>query len=256
MRRKGKSGAAINALRAVARWFETRSSEGSGINALQPVLVQPVPEDGDRVEDLVAPPEELVAVEAGGEVDVFELVHRVPGVLRLDAVVPGEEGDPQVRVAPLLDLHQAVLQLLPEAGRGPVLDGEARPFGDLRILVAVEPDQFVAEVERRGPPVPPLADLGEAQAEPLGHREQPLEMRGAEPEGAAIDRPLGADQLGVALAVLRLIAQRGGARGLPLGPRPAVDHPSSFIRISLAECACWSVGALVTRKSVATRNWF
>src|SRR5207302_6830529 len=115
------------------------------------ILFEPIPEGRDGVEDLVAPLEELVAVEVGVEVDGFELLHGVPGVLRLDAVVPGEEGDAQVRVASLLDLHQAVLELLPESGRGPVLDGEAGPLGDLRILVAVEPLQLVAEVERRRP---------------------------------------------------------------------------------------------------------
>ena len=65
------------------------------------------------------------------------------GVLPLDAVVPGEEGQTQARNARLLDLQQAVFQLLPEAGRGPVLDREAGPLGDARVLAAVEPLQLV-----------------------------------------------------------------------------------------------------------------
>ena len=38
---------------------------------------------------------------SGIEEDGFELFHRVAGVLGLDAVVPGEEGDPQARDAGL-----------------------------------------------------------------------------------------------------------------------------------------------------------
>ena len=87
-------------------------------------------------------------------------------------------------------------------GGGPVLDGEAGPFGDLAVLAAVEPLQLVAEVERVRPAVAALAHVVEAQPERFAHGEQPLEMRRAEPEDAAVDGPLGADQLGVALAVL------------------------------------------------------
>ena len=107
---------------------------------------------------------------------------------------------PGSRVA--LMCEQAVLQLLPEAGGGPVLDGEARPLGDLVVLAAEEPLKLVAEVQDVGTTVPALAQVVEAQAERLAHGQQPFEMGGAEPEEPAVDRALGADQVGVALAVL------------------------------------------------------
>src|SRR3954451_24049237 len=109
----------------------------------------------------MSPPEEPVAVEAGGEVDGLELLHGVAGVLGLDAVVPGEEGDAEVRVPLPLDRHEPVLEVLPEARRGPVLDGETRPLGVLRVLAAVEPPQLVAEVERRRATVLATADVVE-----------------------------------------------------------------------------------------------
>ena len=78
-----------------------------------------------------APWKKRVSIELGFEEDVFELLHRVARVLGLDAVVPGEEGNFQPGQPGSLDLQQAVFQLLPETRRGPVLDGEAGPFGDL-----------------------------------------------------------------------------------------------------------------------------
>ena len=48
-----------------------------------------------------------------------------------------------------LDLQQPVFQLLPEARGRPVLDREAGPFGDAVVFAAEEPDQLVAELERR-----------------------------------------------------------------------------------------------------------
>ena len=145
------------------------------------------------------------------------------GVLGLDAVVPGEEGDLEAGQPGRLDVQQAVLQLLPEAGRGPVLDGEARPLGDLVVLAAVEPLELVAEVERVGPAVPALAQVVEAEPERLADGEQPLEVRGAEPEEAAVDRPLGADQVGVALAVLGLVVD--GPAGAAVAVRSAGRSP-------------------------------
>ena len=110
-------------------------------------------------------------------------------------------------------MEQAVLELLPEAGGGPVLDGEAGPLGDLVVLAAVEALKLVAEVERVRPPVPALAQVVEAQAERLADGQQPLEVGGAEPEEAAVDRALGADQVGVALAVLGLVVGSPRADG-------------------------------------------
>ena len=75
-----------------------------------------------------------------------------------------------------------------------------------------------------GPPVPALAQVVEAQPERLADGQQPLEVGGAEPEQAAVDRPLGAHQVGVALAVLGFVVDRRRARrASPLVP--PVDHP-------------------------------
>src|SRR5262249_27963475 len=137
----------------------------SGVNPVEPVALKAVPESGDRLEDLPAALEELCPVEVLAEIDVFQLVEDVLGVLALDAVVPGEKGQSQLRVAGMLDLHQAVFQLLPEPGRRPVLNGEARAFGDLTVRAAVEPVQFVAEVQRRRPSQVTLAQVVEAEAE-------------------------------------------------------------------------------------------
>src|SRR5262249_42758519 len=126
-------------------------------NAVAPVIFQAVPEDRDGIEDFTRAPEEPGLVEIRIEEDLFELLHRVAGVLGFDAVVPGEKGDFQRRQPGRLDLEQAVLQLLPEARRGPVLDGEAGSFGDLAILIAIKPLQFIAEPEGIGTAVPALA---------------------------------------------------------------------------------------------------
>ncbi len=63
----------------------------------------------------------------------------MPGVLRLDPVVPGEESHFQGGKPARLDVEQPIFQLLPEAGRRPVLDGKAGPFGDAVVFAAVEP---------------------------------------------------------------------------------------------------------------------
>ena len=78
-----------------------------------------------------APWKNRVSSKSGSKKTLFELFHRMAGVLGLDAVVPGEEGNLQAGETGRLDVQQAVFQVLPEAGRSPVLDGEAGPFGDL-----------------------------------------------------------------------------------------------------------------------------
>ena len=181
-------------------------------HAAPPVVFQAVPEDGDGVEDFVAALEEPRLVELGVEEDVFELFHRVAGVLGLDAVVPGEEGDLEAGQPGCLDVEQAVFQLLPEAGGGPVLDGEARPLGDLVVLAAVEALKLVAEVQgvrrARAGACPGRRSPGRAP------RRRPAATRsGRRGTGrAAVDRPLGADQVGVALAVLGLVVDRPRGR--------------------------------------------
>src|SRR5262245_23820732 len=102
------------------------------------VLLQPIPEHGDAVEHVTAALEELLTVEIGVEVRLLQLLHHVASVLALDTVMPGEKRQPQVRYPRLLDLQQTVLDLLPEAGRRPVLDGEAGPLRNHRVLAAVD----------------------------------------------------------------------------------------------------------------------
>ena len=143
-------------------------------------------------------------------------------VLGLDAVVPGKERDLEPRQPCRLDVQQTVFQLLPETGGGPVLDGEAGPLGHPVVFAAVEPLQLVAKVQRVRAPVPALAQIVKPQAEGLAHGQQPFEVRRLEPEQAAVDRPLGAHQVGVAFAVLGLVVDRPSRRGL--AARPPVDH--------------------------------
>ncbi len=167
--------------------------------------------------------EESGLVEVRVEEDALELLHGVARVLGLDAVVPGEEGDLEAGEPGRLDVQQAVLQLLPEAGGGPVLDGEAGALGDPIVLVAVEALELVAEVQRVIPPVAALAQVVEPQPQRLADGQQPLEVGGAEAEEAAVDGALGADQVGVAFAVLGLVVRIGPRRGL-LAVGPPVDH--------------------------------
>ena len=76
-----------------------RAARRQPITPRTPVVLQAVPEHGDGVEDFVRALEEPRLVEPRGEEDVFELFHGVAGVLGLDAVVPGEEGDFEARAA-------------------------------------------------------------------------------------------------------------------------------------------------------------
>jgi len=145
------------------------------------------------------------------------------GVLALDAVVPREESNFQTGQPGSLDLQEAVFQLLPEARGGPVLDGEAGPLGDLPVLVAVEPLKLVAEPEGVGTAVPALAQLIETEAQRFADGQQPLEVGCTEPEDAAIDSALGADELGVAFPVLRRRVIGPGQGGFAVGS--PVDDP-------------------------------
>jgi hypothetical protein len=87
-------------------------------------------------------------------------------------------------------------------------------------LAAVGTDQLVAEVQGGRSAVNPLADVVKAQTQMLGHAQQPLEVRRPEAEGAAIDGALGADQVGVAFAVL--VYRRGSVLVVAAGL--VVDH--------------------------------
>ena len=161
-----------------------------------------------------APWKNRVSSNLGAKKTVFELFHGVTGVLGLDAVVPCEEGHLERGQPGCLDLEQAVFQLLPEAGGGPVLDGEARPFGDLVVLAAKEALKLVAELKDVGTSVPAFPQIIEAEPERFAHGEQPFEVGGAEPEQPAVDRPLRAHQVGIALPFLGFLGdvfERGRA---------------------------------------------
>ena len=97
-----------------------------------------------------------------------QLVVGVRGVLVLDLVVPGPEGQRQVGALAGLERLEARDELLPEPGGGPVLHRVARALGDRRILGAVDPQQLVAEVQRGQGAVAALAEVGEAEAERAG----------------------------------------------------------------------------------------
>ena len=76
-----------------------------------------------------------------------ELVRGVGGVLVLHLVVPGPEGERQSGALAGLEGLQPGDELLPEARRGPVLDGVARPLGHRGVLGAVHLEELVAEEE-------------------------------------------------------------------------------------------------------------
>ncbi len=69
----------------------------SAHHATHPVCFQSIPEGGDGVQDFAGSLEEKVFIELGREEDLLELLHGVTGVLRFDAIVPGEESHSQRR---------------------------------------------------------------------------------------------------------------------------------------------------------------
>ena len=172
----------------------------------QPVTPsRPSQKHGDGVENFAGTLEEPLLVKPRREEDVFEFFHGVPGVLGFDPIVPCEEGDLECGQAGGLDLEQAILQLLPEAGGGPVFDGEARPFGDLVVLAANRALKLVAKRQDVGTPMPAFSQVVEAETERFADGEQPFEVGGPEPEQPAVDRSLGAHQVGVAFPFLGLV---------------------------------------------------
>ena len=181
------------------------------------VRFQAVPEGGDGVEDFAAALEKLLAREGGLEEDVFEFLKRVPGVLGFDAVVPGEKGESKVVMASLLHEHQAVFEFLPEAGGGPILDGEARAFGHLRVFVAEEALQLVAEKDRARPTEPALAEVVEAETQPLADAEQPFEMRARKRNTPPSTVPSVLTRSGSPSRSLSISAE-GSRHALPAGP--------------------------------------
>ena len=144
----------------------------------------------------------------------------VVAVVRLELVVPREEGERQGRNLLCPDALEPGDQLLPEAGGGPVLDGERRPHRLVVVVAAVEPEQLVAEEQRAPVAVAALAHVVEAQAEGGAEAQQPLEVGRPKAERAALDGPRGRYERRISLAV--------GVDGSPAGAEALlvdVDDP-------------------------------
>ncbi len=168
--------------------------------------------------------EEALLVEPRLGVGLDQLVGRVGGVLVLDLVVPGPEGEGQPLALTGLERLEPGDELLPEPGRGPVLDGVAGALGQRGVLGAVDLEQLVAEEQGRrrcrGDACRGRRSRGPAGA---AKRSEPLEVGGAEAEAAAVDGAVGGDELGI-----------GVGRGERWPVRPALNTtPSSLRRISL-----------------------
>ena len=174
------------------------------------VLGEAVPEDLHAVEHGHARADERLLAEFGRVVAGLELLPHVRLVLVLDLVVPGEERERQIGHLARLDPLEAGNQLLPEAGRRPVLHCERRTHRLVVVVAAVQPEQLVAEVQRARRAVPPLAEIVERQPQRMGEAEQPLEVRGLEAEPAAVHRAAGRHERRVAsrssAGVVRVLA--------------------------------------------------
>src|SRR4028119_613121 len=115
----------------------------SNVDLVEAVIVESIPENSDRIQNLPPPLNELSSVKVCVEIDVFEFFQRVPSMLSLNAVVPGKERQTQVWVMCLFDAHQTIFQFLPEASRRPVLDRKAGTFGAVWVVAAVKAYQLL-----------------------------------------------------------------------------------------------------------------
>src|SRR5690606_36153595 len=153
--------------------------------------VQAAPEHEHAVEHAPRVLDEDVLVDGALLEEVLDLVVGMPGVIALELRMPREEAHVErheaaaFRVAP-----PALDELVPEARGRPVLDRPGRRRGDRVILVAVQPDQLVAELERLGRAEAALAEIAEPEAELPRHPGEQLEVRRAEAERAAFDGAL------------------------------------------------------------------
>src|SRR5690606_6105052 len=122
-------------------------------------------------------------------------------------------------------------ELVPEARRGPVLDRPRRGGRGRIVLVAVKPDQLVAEAQRLGRCETALAELVEAEAELPRHADEELEMRGAKMERAAFDRAFRAAEH----VRVRDVGGRWGraAAGAARGPCLPAKADADFVRENL-----------------------
>jgi hypothetical protein len=102
------------------------------------LLVQTLPEGRHAIGHFVAVVDEGVLADFSFEVQLFEFLLGVPGVLGFQAAVPGEERKGQIRSGAGVVLGKALDELVPEAGGGPVLHGVAGGLGSLIIRAAIE----------------------------------------------------------------------------------------------------------------------
>src|SRR5690606_20479923 len=158
--------------------------------------IESAPEAEHAVEHLPRMRDEDVVVDIAAAQDVLDLVVRMLRVITFELRMPGEKADVErfespspPKVAPAVD------ELVPEAGRRPVLDGPRRRGRDRVVLVPVKADQLVAEVQRRRCAEAALAEVAKAEPELSGHAHEQLEMRRTEAERAAVDRAFGIAEL-------------------------------------------------------------
>src|SRR5205814_7423469 len=140
----------------------------------------PVPEGFDAVQHLARTGEEAALVESGLCEGLGKLVGGVGGVLVLDPVVPGPEGQRKVRALPLGEDPETGDQLFPEPGRRPVLDGVGGTGRDRRIVGAVDAQELVAEERGGVRGLPTLPEVAELETERLTKAQQPPEAGGRE----------------------------------------------------------------------------
>ena len=94
--------------------------------------IEAAPEHEHGIQHEVRVSDEALFVDVVVRQELGELVLRVLGVIRLDARVPGEETDVEGLLMHSLDVAVPPLyELVPEAGRRPVLDGPRRGRRDL-----------------------------------------------------------------------------------------------------------------------------
>src|SRR5690606_36003623 len=191
--------------------FPIRSSDMMSLFAREPAQpVEAAPEDEHPVQHLPRMLDEDLLVDGTLLQEVLELVVRVTGVIALELRVPREEADVEPLEAAALGVPAPAFdEIVPEARGSPVLDGPRCGRRDRVVLVAVQPDQLVAEVERRGRAEAALAEVGETEPELTRHTREQLEVRRAEAERSAFDRSFGIAELDFRRVVLDIAAGSG-----------------------------------------------
>mmetsp|Transcript_34333 Transcript_34333/g.113624 ORF Transcript_34333/g.113624 Transcript_34333/m.113624 type:complete len:314 (+) Transcript_34333:35-976(+) len=209
---------------------------GHRVRAALAARLEALPEDGARVQHLVRRLPEADLVRDEPVLDgLLELVHGVRGVLRLERLVEAPEAHPKLlgpRRPLSVQLLESLDELVPEAGVGPVLDRKGGTERGGQVLAAVNAIQRIAKVQRRLRPVAPLAQLVKGQPHVLADVAEPLEVRSAVREDAALDGAGDRDDVRVEPFLGRLARQLGRLLLLRLE-----DHPN-LVGQNLLALAC------------------